>query len=101
MDATKPIVLVIAGHITPADVTRCYAELYERLYGELAARPDDFGAAEVICEVGGLVRPNLAAVEVLARLQLDARRRGCRVRLRDAGRELRLLLDLVGLGNTL
>ncbi|WP_326610689.1 STAS domain-containing protein [Streptomyces scopuliridis] len=99
VDATKPIVLVIAGHLTPAEVPRFYEELYERLYGELATRPDDFGAAEVICEVGGLVRPNLAAVEVLARLRLDARRRGCRVRLRGAARELRLLLDLVGLGD--
>ncbi|MEU0282192.1 MULTISPECIES: STAS domain-containing protein [unclassified Streptomyces] len=99
MDATKPIVLVIAGHLTPADVPRFHEELYARLYGELAARPDDFGAAEVICEVDGLVRPNLAAVEVLARLRLDARRRGCRLRLRGAGRELRLLLDLVGLGD--
>ncbi|MFD7286178.1 STAS domain-containing protein [Streptomyces sp. NPDC059863] len=99
VDATKPIVLVIAGHLTPAEVPRFSEELYKRLHGELAARPDGFVVTEVICEVGGLVRPNLAAVEVLARLQLDARRRGCRVRLRDAGRELRLLLDLVGLGN--
>ncbi|MFB6979919.1 STAS domain-containing protein [Streptomyces scopuliridis] len=99
MDATKPIVLVIAGHLTPADVPRFYEELYERLHGELAARPGDFAVAEVICEVGGLVRPNLAAVEVIARLRLDARRRGCRVRLRGVARELRLLLDLVGLGD--
>ncbi|MFJ9032248.1 STAS domain-containing protein [Streptomyces sp. NPDC102274] len=99
MDATKPIVLVIAGHLTPAEVPRFCEELYERLRGELAARPDYLGAGEVICEVDGLVRPNLAAVEVLARLQLDARRLGCRLRLRGADRELRLLLDLVGLGN--
>jgi len=43
-------------------------------------------------------RPNLAVVEALARLQLEARRRGCSIRLRDPGRDLRELLDLVGLG---
>lgn len=101
MDATKPIVLVITGHLTPADVPRLYEELYEQLHGELAARPDDLDVAEVICEVGGLVRPNLAAVEVLARIRLDARRRSCRVRLRGTGRELRLLLDLLGLEDAL
>ncbi|MEV7421152.1 STAS domain-containing protein [Streptomyces sp. NPDC091212] len=88
MDDTKPIVLVVAGHITPADVPRLDEELR-------AGLPET--AAEVVCDVGGLVRPTLAAVEVLARLQLTARRRGCRLGLRGAGPELRLLLDLVGL----
>ncbi|MFD7899305.1 STAS domain-containing protein [Streptomyces sp. NPDC059743] len=89
MDATEPIVLVIAGRLTSADVPRLCEELTARLYGT--------GAAEAICDVGGLGPPDLAAVDALARLQLTARRHGCRVRLRGAGRELRLLLDLVGL----
>ncbi|QXE35075.1 STAS domain-containing protein [Streptomyces sp. GMY02] len=89
MDATEPIVLVITGRLTPADVPRLCEELTARLHGT--------GAAEVICDVGGLGPPDLTAVDALARLHLTARRHGCRVRLRGAGRELRLLLDLVGL----
>ncbi|MFJ8000905.1 STAS domain-containing protein [Streptomyces sp. NPDC096310] len=79
----------MAGHVTPGDVPRLRAELGARLYGA--------EGAGVVCDVGGLRRPNLAAVHVLAALQLDARRQGSRLRLRGVGRELRLLLDLVGL----
>ncbi len=42
-------------------------------------------------------RPDLSAVDALARLQLAARRLGCSIRLRDACAELTELLDLVGL----
>ncbi|MFI6699596.1 STAS domain-containing protein [Streptomyces sp. NPDC050509] len=80
----------MAGHVTPGDVPRLRAELGARLCGAE-------GAGVVVCDVGGLRRPNLAAVHVLAALQLDARRRGRPLRLRGVGRELRLLLDLVGL----
>ncbi|MFD5112772.1 STAS domain-containing protein [Streptomyces sp. NPDC058391] len=91
MDVTEPIVLVIAGRLTPADGPR--------LCEELAARLRETGGAEAICDVGGLIPPNLAAVDALARLRLTARRQGCRIRLTGAGRELRLLLDLVGLAD--
>jgi hypothetical protein len=40
---------------------------------------------------------DLATVELLARWQLEARRRGCRIELRDADRHLAELLDLAGL----
>ncbi|MDX3852315.1 STAS domain-containing protein [Streptomyces sp. AK02-01A] len=90
VDATDPIVLVIAGRLTPADVPRLCAELTTRLR--------DSAGAEVICDVGGLIRPDLTAVEALARLQLTARGR---IRLRGADRELRLLLGVVGLGEVL
>ena len=43
------------------------------------------------------VRPDLALVGVLARLQVAALRLGCSIRLRDPCAELRELLDLVGL----
>lgn len=79
----------------PADAPRLSGELC----AELEARLLGSGATEVSCEVGGLVRPGLAAVEILAGLQLLARRRGCRLRLRGAERDLRLLLDLVGLSD--
>ena len=46
-------------------------------------------------------RPDLALVDALARLQLDARRRGGRLRLRNVTDELRGLLELVGLADVL
>jgi hypothetical protein len=45
--------------------------------------------------------PDLALVESLARLQLSARRRGGRLRLRNVTDELRGLLELVGLADVL
>jgi len=50
-----------------------------------------------VCDVGALVEPDVAAVEALARLQLAARRSGCRIALRDVPPELRDLLDAMGL----
>jgi hypothetical protein len=45
--------------------------------------------------------PDLALVDALARMQLNARRRGCSVCVRDATEELRLLVELVGLADVL
>ncbi|MCX2185626.1 STAS domain-containing protein [Streptomyces sp. SKN60] len=80
-----------------------------RLTGRPA--PDDVGrlcalleAAEpslVICEIGGLGRVGLGAVDALARLRLTARRCGHRLEFRGAGPELRDVLGLVGLGDLL
>jgi hypothetical protein len=42
-------------------------------------------------------RPALALVDELARLQLAARRMGCRIELRDPGVDLLAVLELVGL----
>ncbi|MCX4586576.1 STAS domain-containing protein [Streptomyces sp. NBC_01481] len=90
VDATQPVVVRIAGRVSPADVPRLCEELAVRLiHGD---------ATEVICDVGELTHADLAAVNALARLQLTARRQGCRIRLRDARPELRALLDLVGFG---
>jgi hypothetical protein len=46
-------------------------------------------------------RPDLAIVDSLARMQLGARRRGTRLKLRDVSDELRGLLELVGLADVL
>ena len=46
-------------------------------------------------------KPDLALVDSLARLQLGARRRGGRLRLRNVSPELRGLLELVGLADVL
>jgi hypothetical protein len=42
-------------------------------------------------------RIDLAAVDQLARMQLDAQRLGCSIRLRDVSSELNELLELAGL----
>jgi hypothetical protein len=52
-----------------------------------------------VCDVGALVEPDVAAVEALARLQLAARRSGCRIRLYDVPPQLGGLLELMGLGD--
>ena len=48
------------------------------------------------CDVTG-VEPDAVTVDALCRLQLAARRLGCRVRLRNASDELRDLIAFMGL----
>ncbi|MEV0177997.1 STAS domain-containing protein [Streptomyces sp. NPDC050625] len=55
------------------------------------------GVGVVVCDVGGLGPPGLGVVDLLARLELAARRAGGRIRLRDADPALHALLHLVGL----
>jgi hypothetical protein len=55
----------------------------------------------VVCDVGGLGRPNLEAIEAIARLALAARRLGCGVRLDHASRDLRELVAFAGLAGIL
>ncbi|GGT11394.1 hypothetical protein GCM10010271_12690 [Streptomyces kurssanovii] len=113
----------IAGRVAPGDAARLCEELTALLRdaGPTASpgtardgdpAPGDSGAAsdtaagdggarhcraEVVCDVGGLARTSLAVAEVLARLQLTARRHGTRIRLRNAPSDLVALLGLVGL----
>lgn len=84
----------MAGRITPADGPRLCEELAAKL-GRAGTREAADG--DVICDVGGLTQVNLAVVDVLARLQLTARRLGGRLRLHGAPPELLALLVLVGL----
>ena len=55
------------------------------------------GGGVVVCDVGGVRAPGLGVVDVLARLELAARRGGGRIRLRGPCQGLLGLLDLVGL----
>jgi ABC-type transporter Mla MlaB component len=55
----------------------------------------------IVVRVDSMVRPDLAAVDRLARLQLVARRLGYMIRLRGPSGELRALLDLVGIAGVL
>ncbi|MGW2105984.1 STAS domain-containing protein [Streptomyces sp. NPDC001948] len=98
VEAMTPIVLVVTGHVTRDVVPGLCAELEALLYGpDGAARAPDAG---VDCDVGGVVRVDLALVEAIARLGLVARRAGGRrLRLRNVPPELQSLLDLVGLAD--
>ena len=89
VDAKTPPVLVLTGPVARDEV----AGLCEQVRGLLEAT----GARAVVCDVGGLGPPGLAAVDLLARLALAARRAGGRIRLRDPDPALPALLDLVGL----
>jgi ABC-type transporter Mla MlaB component len=53
-----------------------------------------------LCDVAG-VPADAVCVDALARLQLAARRNGCRVRLRNASDELRELVVFMGLRDVL
>ncbi|MFC8373924.1 MULTISPECIES: STAS domain-containing protein [unclassified Streptomyces] len=92
VDAMTPPVLVLNGPLVPDEVSGpCDA---------LRALMDSGGGGSgrvVVCDVAGLGPAGLAAVNLLARLQLTARRAGGRIRLRDPSPALCALLDLVGL----
>ncbi|MFI8190590.1 STAS domain-containing protein [Streptomyces sp. NPDC085946] len=89
VDAMTPPVLVLPGPVTRDEA----GALSDQVQALLRAG----GAGVVVCDVAGLGPPGLAAVDLLARLQLAARRAGGRIRLRDPAPSLRALLDLVGL----
>jgi ABC-type transporter Mla MlaB component len=57
-------------------------------------------AKVAFCDVCG-VDPDAATVDALARLQLAARRHGCRIRLRNASPELCELVAFMGLCDVL
>jgi ABC-type transporter Mla MlaB component len=53
------------------------------------------------CDVGWIGRADIHVVDALARLQFAARRRGCRLLLRNAPLELDELVELMGLAEVL
>ena len=58
------------------------------------------GAGVVGCDVQG-VEADAVTVDALARLQLAARRQGCRIHLRNASSDLLELVAFMGLGDVL
>ncbi|MER7725314.1 STAS domain-containing protein [Streptomyces sp. NPDC096323] len=92
MEPLSPAVLVLSGRVTRAGTPRLCADL------EAILTASD--ATVVECDVGGIVEPDLASVEAIARLSLVARRSGGRrLRLRGTPPELQLLIGLVGLAD--
>ncbi|MGH2683155.1 MAG: STAS domain-containing protein [Actinomycetota bacterium] len=85
------IVVVMSAPIAREDV----AGLCERFRVLLEGSPAD----QIVCDVEALVAPDAVTVDVLARLQLTARRLGRWVRVRHACGELQDLLALMGLGD--
>ncbi|OLZ71070.1 hypothetical protein AV521_13035 [Streptomyces sp. IMTB 2501] len=89
VEAERSAVLVLPGPVARGEA----AGLCEQVRMMLAGG----GERVVVCDVGGLGPPGLGVVDLLARLELTARRDGGRIRLRDPDPALLALLDLVGL----
>ena len=82
-------VFVIRGRVEPDDISSLCDRARSALEGP--------GREPVVCDVGFLVEADAVTVDALARLQLIAKRRGCRMGLRNVGAELAALLALMGL----
>jgi ABC-type transporter Mla MlaB component len=70
------------------------------LCDRVCALLSDAGPEVVVCDVRG-VEPDAVTVDALCRLQLAARRHGCRIRLRRASPDLRDLVAFMGLTEVL
>lgn len=88
----QTIPFAISGPITHADLPG--------LCDRVCTLLETSGAEVALCDVAG-VGASATTVDALARLQLAAGRHGCRVRLRNASRELLDLVELMGLGDVL
>jgi ABC-type transporter Mla MlaB component len=88
----RTLLLEVWGPLARTDLEGLYA----RTCALLAEHETDL----VLCGVAG-VDPDAVAVEALARLQLDARRRGAEVRLHGASPELLQVVDFMGLAEVL
>lgn len=86
------IAFAISGPITRDDLPG----LCERVCALLG----DSGAEVAVCDVSG-VDVDGVTIEAVARLQLAARRHGCRIRLCSASSELLELVAFMGLTNVL
>lgn len=84
----EEFVLFLGTTIAPEDV----GGLWRRVQ-ELAPRAHPL---LIVCDVGALENPDVAAVDALARLQLRARRCGNEIRLRSATPQLKDLLGFTG-----
>lgn len=84
-----PAVLVLSGPVTRDEVTG--------LCDDVRTLLETTAAGVVVVDVAAIGPPGLGAVDLLARLELAARRAGGRIRLREPAPALHALLDLVGL----
>jgi len=88
----RTVTFAIGGPIDREDLPALYERVCTLLRG---------AAADVaVCDVAG-VAADAVAVDALARLQLAARRHGCRIRLEHTSAELRDLIAFMGLEDVL
>ena len=87
----EPLVLTIRPPLARADLPG----LFNRVCGAL-----DGAGPIVVCAVDG-IEADAVALQALARLQLAARRRGCRIHLRGVLPDLAVLIALAGLDQVL
>jgi ABC-type transporter Mla MlaB component len=90
--ARRTIAFAIEGPIARRDLPGLCARVCELL--------QNGNAGVALCDVSG-VDVDAVTVDALARLQLGARRSGCRVRLCNASDELRELVAFMGLRDVL
>ena len=95
MAAPRPhtTVFTIDGPIARSDLPA--------LCGSLLTLLEESGADAVLCDLDERVEPDAVAIDALARLQLTARRAGCRMGLRDAPDALQELLAFCGMDGVL
>lgn len=86
------ITFAISGPIAPTDLPGLCRRVCRLL--------EQSRASVAFCDVRD-VPVDAATVDALARLQLAAHRRGCRVRLRDVSPDLRRLVTFMGLEDVL
>ncbi len=94
LDASGPgdepvALLTLSGVVARADMPALCARVHQLI--------DASRAALVVCDVAELTDPDCGTVDVLARMQLTARRLGAELRLRGATDELHEVLALAGL----
>ena len=63
--------------------------------------PPDPDRVTIVCDVSRILEPDLATVDALARMQIHARRVGCRIVVGRAPGRLVELIELMGLRETL
>ena len=88
----RPVRVTIRGPLLRSDLPGLYA----RVCRTFAANPGTL----LVCDPTG-VPIDAVAVEALARLQLGARRHRVRLRIENSPAELRELMALCGLGETI
>jgi ABC-type transporter Mla MlaB component len=90
--ASDAISFAITGPIAPDDLPGLCTRVCSLL--------EQSSARGALCDVTG-VGVDAVTVDALARLQLAARRRGCRIWLRNASTDLRELVAFMGLEDVL
>jgi anti-anti-sigma regulatory factor len=86
------VFFAVGGAVTRAVIPALCADLVARIAT---------GTGDIVCDVAGVTRPDVATVEALARLSLTARRHGRRMVVTGAGPDLRRLIGLLGLTDVL